>query len=348
MNTDCNLFNCELCDYISKKKYNITRHMMRNHAASNVIPTAQKGMNSSAKSMILSAKGMISSAKGIRVCSEGTLTETAMISCDKCNKTFAKLYNLHKHYEKCKGIINPYQCEKCLKIFKYKNNKYVHRKKCMLVNESISDTISKEEITQQNIEINNTTNNTTNNINNTNNNITNTMHIDNSNNIINQIIVFDPKDMELLNDHITKKELRDMVGTTDFAKVLSDYSIALLRRKENQCVRKTNLASASSAIYVGDNRWEYQTDKYIYPKLLTKIAYNFSDAKENFKIKVLQQLDNFIDDVASEATDCYTSIKDEQKLTRLYRKLFNNVKHLIFNLTKKSAETTSDESVVGV
>jgi hypothetical protein len=138
--------------------------------------------------------------------------------------------------------------------------------------------------------------------------------------------------------NITKKDLTKMVCTTDFAKILTDYSTALLSRKENQCVRKTNLASASSAVHVGDNKWEFQTDKYIYPKLLTNIAYNFSDAKENSNIKEYDKLDNFIDDVASEATDCYTNIKDEQELKRVYRKLFSNVKHLIYNLTKKDVD----------
>ena len=90
--------------------------------------------------------------------------------------------------------------------------------------------------------------------------------------ILKDIIVYDPKNMELLNDHISKGELKKMISNFDFSKVLTDYSTALLSRKENQCVRKTNLNSTSSSVHVGDNKWEFQTDKYIYPKLLTNIA----------------------------------------------------------------------------
>jgi len=251
--------------------------------------------------------------------------------CELCNKIFAKKYNLLKHIEKCKGIINPLQCEYCLKEFNHASNKYVHRKSCKVRLEKESE---QNKIDLQNIAVQNITNN------NTINNINNTIN-DNSNTIINQIVVFDPKDMELLNDHITKKDLQKMVINTDFSKVLTDYSTALLSRKENQCVRKTNLNSCSSAIHVGDNKWEFQTDKTIYPKLLTRIAYNFSDMKESFKIKVYEQLDTFIDDVAAEAEDCHTDEKEEIRLKRLYKKLFNNIKHLIFNLTKKEVDTNS-------
>ena len=55
---------------------------------------------------------------------------------------------------------------------------------------------------------------------------------------------------------------------------------------------------------------------------MTKIV---SINKENFKVNVYSQLDTFIDDVMSEAEDCYTNKCDEQKLKKLYKKLFNNI-----------------------
>jgi len=330
MNIDCKLLKCSNCDYKTLKKYNLLRHMVRSHPIDNSAKSmnnSAESMNNSAKDMIFSAKDMIFSAEGINVnIDENICQDINTSTCYKCNKTLANKYNLANHIDKCRGVINPLQCEYCMKIFKYRNNKYVHKRKCKLIQLAKQEEEQKASI--QNITNNNITNNITN----------NTVN-DNSNNVtVNNIIVFDPKNMELLNDHITKKQLQKMVADTDFTKILTDYSTALLSRKENQCVRKTNLNSTSSSVHVGDNKWEFQTDKYIYPKLLTNIAYNLSDVKENFKVRVYEELNNFIDDVASEATDCYTKESEEKRLKRLYKNLFNNVKHLVFNLTKQTIE----------
>jgi TatD DNase family protein len=56
------------------------------------------------------------------------------------------------------------------------------------------------------------------------------------------------------------------------AKILTDFSTLLLGRRENQCVRKTNLHSSSSAVHVGNDKWVYQTDKLIYPKIYTALG----------------------------------------------------------------------------
>ena len=347
MNEDTKIFSCEHCDYTSKWKCNTIRHMVRNHTPPKTMITPPKTMITPPKTMITPPKTMNAPPKTMNAppktmnAPPKTMNSSAetmnffakdMIAtnqCELCNKVFSRKYILLKHIDKCKGIINPLQCEYCLKEFNHASNKYVHRKHCKV---RIEKELEQNKIDLQNIAVQNITNN------NTINNINNTIN-DNSNTIINQIVVFDPKNMELLNDHITKKDLQNMVINTDFSKILTDYGTALLSRKENQCVRKTNLNSSSSAIHVGDNKWEFHTDKSIYPKLLTRIAYNFSDIKENFKIKVYEQLDTFIDDVASEAEDCHTDEKEEIRLKRLYKKLFNNIKHLIFNLTKKEVDT---------
>ena len=324
MNEDTKIFSCEHCDYTSKWKCNTIRHMVRNHTAPKAIPNAPKAIQTAPKAIPKTPKAIPTTANVCPTTSKVIYNlddnNVQTNQCEKCNKCFARRYTLNKHINICKGNINPLQCNICMQVFTHRNNKYKHLKQCKN-NIIIEKDPYKDE---QNFAVQNITNNNT-----TNNNITN------NNTIIQQIVVFDPKNMELLNDHITKKELQKMVINTDFSKVLTDYSTALLSRKENQCVRKTNLNSCSSAIHVGDNKWEFQTDKAIYPKLLTRIAYNFSDMKESFNIKVYEQLDTFIDDVASEAEDCHTDEKDEIRLKRLYKKLFNNIKHLIFNLTKK-------------
>jgi hypothetical protein len=324
MSEDNKIHKCEFCDYNSPKAYNLKRHMVRNH------PSA-KGMQTSAKSMQTSAKSMRVSAKSIQT-PENICEIIDDKQCMHCNRVFTKKYNLKIHIEKCKGIVNPYECEFCNKVFKFKNNKYAHRIQCKIKYEEENNIINEE---NRNIQIQNITNNNI--INNNNNSVTN-----NNNTVINQIVVFDPANMALLNDHISKKDFSNLLVNHDFTKILTDYSTALLSRKENQCVRKTNLLSASSAVHVGDNKWEYQTDKEIYPKLLSHIAGNFNEIKENLKVNIYKQLDTFVEDIMCEATDCHEDKDEELRLKKLYRRLFNNIKHLVFNLTKKELKTDVD------
>ena len=157
----------------------------------------------------------------------------------------------------------------------------------------------------------------------------------NSNNTTN-IIVFDPEKMELLHDHITKRKFTKMVTHPDFVKILTDYSTELLSRKENQCVRKTNLLSSSSAIHMGDDKWIYQSDKEVLPKLLSNIATNFRSITEEYKIKIMKQLDTFMMGVTCEATDYHENEKDEVRLKKLFKHTLINVKHLLFNYTKET------------
>ena len=148
--------------------------------------------------------------------------------------------------------------------------------------------------------------------------------------------------MELLNDHISKNELNKMMKMNgynngrDFPKVLTDYSKALMRRSENQCIRKTNLLSSSSAVHVGDDKWEYQSDNEVLPKLLSNIATNLGNMQHDYKIQIMKELDTFIIDVQSEAIDCHEDEKEEARLKELFKRTLTNMKHLLFNLTKQA------------
>lgn len=319
MSTDCKKYKCDFCDYESCKIYNTRRHMVLKHE-NNVAPNVHSV-----------APNVHSVAPNVHPVAPNVHPD---IICQHCNKTFCKKSNLDKHLKVCKGIIDRKTCHYCKNIFSSRSSKCNHIRICKVRKEIESqalivydkskelDTSNKEtKIEQHNITQNANT-------------INNTNNTTNNNTIINQIIVFDPKNMSLLSDHISKKEFIELAKNTDFSKTLTDYGAALLNRTENQCIRKTNLKSSSSAVHVGDNKWEYQTDKYIYPKLLSKIADNFGDVKENFKVHVYSELETFIDDVMSEATDCHSDKNDELRLQRLYKKLFNNIKHHIFNLTK--------------
>lgn len=244
-----------------------------------------------------------------------------------------------KHIDKCKGNISNLQCEYCNQIFTKRCSKSKHLNRCTIKKEMDSQALILHNAQKNNsiIEATNITNNN-NNIQNAeviNNNVNKNCNNTNSNNVTN-IIVFDPKNMELLNDHISKNDLRKMVNSFDFPKVLTDYSKALLSRKENQCVRKTNLNSSSSAIHIGEDKWEYQSDREVLPKLLSNIATNFGNIQDVYKIKIMEELDTFIIDVQSEAIDCHEDAAEEARLKALFKRTSSNVKHLLFNLTKQA------------
>jgi hypothetical protein len=149
-------------------------------------------------------------------------------------------------------------------------------------------------------------------------------------------MVYDPQNMVLLYDHIKKKDFRALAHQYDFSNVLTDYSTALLSRTENQCVRKTNLRSTSTAVHVGNDKWEYYSDRQVIPKLLSNIADNFIDFKEVYKVNIYKQLETFMIDVTCEADNCHEDAKEEARLKELYKRAVSNIKHLLFNLTKQS------------
>jgi len=315
--------------------------MKRKHTASNVIPTAPN--------VIFPAPNVIPVAPNVIPVAPNVIPTAPNVchnkinknQCDICNKVFSRKTVMLKHIDKCKGNISNLQCEYCNKNFTNRCNKSRHLRLCTIKKEMDSQALTlhtnEEHKINSIIEAANITNNN-NNIQNAeviNNNVNKNCNNTNSNNVTN-IIVFDPKNMELLNDHISKGELKKMVSNFDFSKVLTDYSKALLSRKENQCVRKTNLNSASSAIHVGEDKWEYQCDREVLPKLLSNIATNFGNIQDVYKIKIMEELDTFIIDVQSEAIDCHEDAAEEARLKALFKRTSNNVKHLLFNLTKQA------------
>ena len=306
MSYDSTYYKCSVCDYESKWKCNVTRHIMRIHNNENF----PKDTDFFPKDTDFCKKTQ-----------ENIILDTNQ--CDVCNKKYSNKYKLTAHKTHCNGNTNPLKCIYCFKLFKNRSNKYEHLKICKdkLEKESTTLTVANNDIIQTAEIINN--NNTINN-----NTINNTIN--------NNIIVFDPDKMKLLHDHISKNDIMQYLRSADFSTVLTDYSKALLGRDENQCIRKTNMKSASSSVHVGENKWELQTDKELYPKLMSNIAVNFQDIREEFKIKIANQLDTFLADIECEVIDSHDDKTHELNLKRLHKRLFNNIKHIIFNLTKSN------------
>ena len=328
MSEDNTIFKCEACDYISKWKCNVIRHMVRKHTASNVCPTASN-VCPAAPNVCPTAPNVCPTAPN--VC-PNVYNDVLPNQCTICNKIFSRRTTLVKHIDKCKGI-NKLECEYCNIVFTQRCSKSKHLRICKNKKEVDSCALIVHDDTKKDIPIANTVNNITNSNNNSNN---NTQNAETINNNITNVIVYDPKNMELLNDHITKNAFRKIIANHDFSKILTDFSSALLGRSENQCVRKTNLLSGSSSVHVGNDKWEFQADKEIYPKLLSNIASNFNDVRDNIKVKICEQLDTFIEDVTCEAEDCHEDKDQELRLKQLHRRTLRNVKHLLFNLTAET------------
>lgn len=173
--------------------------------------------------------------------------------CTKCKKDFPQNWRLQRHIQTCQGIKNPYECEYCQKQFRHKDSRFKHYRICKaklgivsLPNESekINQTI-----TTNNIQIQN--------------------NIQNNTNII---IMTDPSKVEFLKDHISDKMIHEMIKSPTHVDAVKNYVHALLARKENQCIRKTNMRANYSKIHVGNNHWQIHPDQTLYPKLMANIA----------------------------------------------------------------------------
>jgi len=336
MSTDCKLHKCEVCDYESKWKANMLRHCETKHSAQKVNINLPKVNEDLPKVNINLQKVNLNLQK--------VNNKENILQCDLCDKVYSNKYTKMRHMKICKGIKNKLECEFCHNVYTTKYSKSNHLRICKVKKEVDSQALILFEDKKENTiptgnvllpnseasQVINTNNGTVNNgtINNTNN--------SNNNVVIQNIVVYDPQNMELLNDHISKKDFKKMINNHDFAKILTDYSTALLGRTENQCVRKTNLRSTSTAIHVGNDKWEYQPDKEVLPKLLTNIAVNFGNITQEYKVKIMKQLDTFIEDVTCEAIDCHEDDDEETRLKALYKRTVNSVKHLLFNLTKQT------------
>jgi hypothetical protein len=137
-----------------------------------------------------------------------------------------------------------------------------------------------------------------------------------------------------------------MLNKPDYGDILTEYFKHIMKHEENQCVRKTNLRSTSSAVHVGNNVWEAFADKQIYPKLLCNVAINFSESIENCRLKITKEFDSFIEDITCDGQHG-TDDKDEiKRVNELYKRTISNVIHIIFNVTKQALAAKQAKSEI--
>jgi hypothetical protein len=184
---------------------------------------------------------------------------------------------------------------------------------------------------------NNATNITNNNITNNTNIINNTT---NNNNItINCPIVFQ-ENTPFLSDHISKDALKNIIKTqSDFVELMNLFSKDILTRDENKCVRKTNLRSGSSTVYIGNDVWESQADSHVMPRMLCNMAMSLSDSMEQHALRMREALGAFIEDLTCYGEHGNSEPDEILCLKQCYKKALTNLKHTLFNITKQTIGT---------
>ena len=329
MSTHCILITCTDCDYTSKWRYNISRHMMRKHPQQNVsmpqqnvnpvqqnVNPAQQNVNPVQQNVNPAQQNVNPVQQNVNPVQQNVNpVEYTPLECDVCNKIFTKQWLLHRHKKTCNGINDALTCIHCKKIFASRQSKYKHNKTCT-----------------SNPTIQNITNNIDNSITNINNTTNNTLNTIN-NNITNNIITYNPVYTELM--PITSKNIdkiqrlikcRDCTKRNyimDILRKFIDYSLSIY---QNRFVIKNNLRSSYSKVHCGNNNWHHFMDKVILPKITNSIIGSFQELLPDVcNIKKYTFMNEYIDEMYShgdlkynsDACKDYTVLQDEIRL-KLY------------------------------
>ena len=246
--------------------------------------------------------------------------------CEKCEKILSSKQNYNRHIQTCQGKRNLLECIYCKTIFSIPQARYRHQKICKIKLESTSTELILKPLDKldiaQHIE--------------TQQNIQTQQYVQNQQNIT---IVYDPEKLELLNDHLQDK-LKSFLKHPDNKTNFCDYSKELMGRKENQCIKKSNIRSSHSEVHIGNNNWELRLDKEIYPGLISNIADNFSecfntDQKHSRQHKLFQAFLDYMADFG------YCNSDDPEEITnnkKDFEMLTQQVKTIIYNITRKSKD----------
>jgi len=311
------MLNCSCCEYKTNKKYNLNRHMVSKHnnePCSNATATYKNATVNNKNATVAYKNDTIANKNDTVICSDN--------KCTKCNKILSSKQYLEKHLLICKGISNPFECHLCHKILSNRGSKSRHLKICK--GPSTELTLSSSSPEPNNTIINNNNNNNC--IINNDNSVTN-------NNVTN-IIVFDPLKpygTTLKTDHINLEFINKLLKIKE-NDALTLYTKKILDNPENRCIKKTNLRSIYSQIYIGDNKWDSCYDNDIYPKFISEISNCLGDLllSINLKRNVINKLIEFIDYMAEDGY-CNDNNKSDE-IKRQHKELIKKTKIIIYNL----------------
>ena len=306
------MLKCSYCDYKSNKKYNLNRHMVSKHNNDKY-----KNATINHKNDTIYNTNATINHKNDTIYNKNAITDN---KCSKCSKILSSKQYLEKHILICKGVSNPLECHLCHKILANRGSKSTHLKTCKGI-------LIKEPSTELTLTSNNTI------INNDNTVINN---IGNITNINNNIIIFDPLKpygTTLKTDHINLEFISKLLIIKE-NDALTLYTKKILDNPENRCIKKTNLRSLYSQIYIGDNRWDSCIDNDIYPKFISEISNCFGELllSKNLNRKIINKFIEFIDYMADNGYCNDDDINKREEIMRKYKEQIKKTKIIIYNL----------------
>ena len=157
-----NIYKCNLCNYVSNRKYNFNRHHISRH---NNIKCDNYELVENEKKVSPNEKKVSPNEKKVSPC-EKKITPCENIDniCIKCNKFYKTKKSLLEHQKKCKGI-DELTCPRCMTNFttKQAKSKHIKRNNCKPRSIIYAKTPNCENIEKQNINTFNNIQNQTNN-----------------------------------------------------------------------------------------------------------------------------------------------------------------------------------------
>lgn len=281
------IHKCSKCNYLTTLKSNLTRHIIRIHPVDKL----------SAENIAKMEENIAEMEKNIAKPGENIATHKNS-QCERCTKILSCKKTLMSHIKICKGVKNPLECHNCNIVFLNPSAKSRHLKKCT---ESTALVLSQQDpSTITNIDIDNSqTAETINNI--TNNNITN--------NITNTIIVYNDTNIELQDNHITKKDLKRIFNgaTTQTVQAIMQYAQKLLENIENRCIQKKHLTNSYCKVHTGNGIWETRPETAVIDRFSQDVAISANDKLYVHPTIGKEQIRKELTELASEPDDVHSS-----------------------------------------
>jgi hypothetical protein len=315
-------FNCECCDYLTNKKYNLTRHMMSKHTNNTVFQNNNDTFQNNNNDVFQNNNNNIK-----------------IFKCEKCEKILSSKKNLIYHITICKGKLEPFECYLCHKVLSSQQSKSNHIKVCKSKQSENSNITNEEPSIQPTTIINNNTtinNNTI--INNITNNTTNNLTI----NFNETAGVY----TQFIKDHITEKAIIDIISKSnnDLSLMVENFHRLLCIDERNICVKKTNKKSAYCSIF-NDGKWETKLDENVIPKISIDITYSLKETMtedqnekellKKFKTKKIHEICDKADEIIYTMPNEKIYEKEEIKDTReCFKKINKRLKSSILDTTK--------------
>ena len=123
------IFNCEFCEYKTKRKYDLNRHQAALHPK-NVMKQIKEGTKEV-------------EIKEVEI-KEEEIKEDEIYNCVKCDKNYKTIKYFNNHQKNCNGL-NILSCSKCMFTFTSRQSKSNHIKKNNCIAKSIINNINNQQ-----------------------------------------------------------------------------------------------------------------------------------------------------------------------------------------------------------